>query len=79
MVWRCRSGKDAGLVFDALFPAEAVGDEDELEVGGFVVFEVCEGTFVLLALVGGEVGEVGFDGFDDAVLFFLVGEELGLC
>lgn len=79
MIWAGGRWEDAGLVLDALFHAETVGDEDDLEVGGFVVFEVGEGAFVLLALIGGEVGEIVFDGFDDAVLFFLVGEELCTC
>lgn len=72
--------EDAGLVFDALFHAVVVGDEDELEVGRGVVLEVGDGAFVLFALVRGEVGEFGLDVFDDGGEFFgrgklLVGEE----
>lgn len=68
-------GPDGRLVGVAFF-VHAVADEDELEVCGFVVFEVRGGAFVLLSLEGSEVWQACFDGFQDFGLLLFGSEKL---
>lgn len=60
----------------AFFGVTAVADEDDLEVCGFVVFEMLDGALVLFSLEWADGRQAVFDGFDDASLLVFGGKEL---